>query len=81
MFIISRKVLVSLRVLYYMPDHRSIIQEFIWQTEDVKPKYPRVNKYLNFCSVHIDAVIADIEMAESEQSQPKIKSVVDIFKY
>ena len=54
MYILSRKVLVSLRVFYYMPDHRSIIQEFIWQTEDVKPKYPRVNKYLNFWRIQIE---------------------------
>ena len=81
MFIISRKVLVSLRVFYYMPDHRNLIQEFMWQTEDVKPKYPRVNKYLNFWRKNIDAVIADIEMAESEQRKSKYRSVEDIFKY
>ena len=81
MYIISNKVLVSLRVFYYMPDYRNIIQELMWQTMDVKPKYPRVNKYLNYWKNNIEAVIADIEIAETKQPQPKIKSVVDIFKY
>jgi uncharacterized protein Usg len=81
MYILSRKVVISLRVFYYMPDYRNLIQELMWQTEDVKPKYPRVNKYLNFWRENIDAVIADIEMAESEQRRPKYRSVEDIFKY
>ena len=81
MFILSRKVLVSLRVFYYMPDYRDLIQEFMWQTVDVKPKYPRVNRFLNYWKDNIDAVIADIEMAESKQRRPKYKTVEDIFKY
>ena len=81
MYIISNKVLVSLRIFYYMPDYRNIIQELMWQTMDVKPKYPRVNKYLNYWKNNIEAVIADIEIAETKQTQPKIKSLADIFKY
>lgn len=79
-YILKRKVLVSLRIFYYMPDYRDIIQEFMWQTEDHKPKYPRVNKFLYYWKENIDAVIADIEMAEI-QNRPKYRSVDDIFKY
>ena len=79
-YIFKRKVLVSLRIFYYMPDYRDIIQEFMWQTEDYKPRYPRVNKFLNHWKENIDAVIADVEMAEI-QRKPKYRSVDDIFKY
>lgn len=77
---VRNKVLVSLRVYYYMPDYRDIIQEFMWQTMDIKPKYPRVNKFLNYWKENIEAVIADIEMIETEKMS-KYKSVEDIFKY
>ncbi|MGA1047163.1 MAG: hypothetical protein ACO3UU_04080 [Minisyncoccia bacterium] len=77
---VRNKVLVSLRVFYYMPDYRDIIQEFMWQTMDIKPKYPRVNKFLNYWKENIEAVIADIEMIETEKIS-KYKSVEDIFKY
>lgn len=77
---VRNKVLVSLRVYYYMPDYRDLIQEFMWQTMDIKPKYPRVNKFLNYWKENIEAVIADIEMAETEKIS-KYKSVEDIFKY
>jgi len=77
---VRNKVLVSLRVFYYMPDYRDLIQEFMWQTMDIKPKYPRVNKFLNYWKENIEAVIADIEMIETEKIS-KYKSVEDIFKY
>mgnify|MGYP001220320068 FL=1 len=77
---VRNKVLVSLRVYYYMPDYRDLIQEFMWQTMDIKPKYPRVNKFLNYWKENIEAVIADIEMIETEKIS-KYKSVEDIFKY
>jgi len=78
--LLNRKVLVSLRVYYYMPDYRDLIQEFMWQTMDIKPKYPRVNKFLNYWKENIEAVIADVEMAEMDK-KPKYRSVDDIFKY
>ena len=78
--LLNRKVLVSLHVFYYMPDYRDLIQEFMWQTMDIKPKYPRVNKFLNYWKENIEAVIADIEMIEIEKIS-KYKSVEDIFKY
>ena len=64
-----------------MPDHRNLIQEFMWQTLDINPKYPRVNKFLSFWKENIEAVIADVEIAESKQRRPKFNSVEDIFKY
>ena len=81
MYLLSkRKVLVSLRVFYYRPDYRNLIQEFAWQTEDYNPRYPRVNKFLNYWKENIDAIIADIEMAEIEK-RSKYRSVEDIFRF
>lgn len=79
-YVLKPKIIVSLRVFYYRPDYHNLIQEFAWQFEDYKPKYPTVNRFLNHWRENIDAVIADIEMAEVE-NRPKYKSVDDIFKY
>ena len=62
-YVLKPKIIVSLRVFYYRPDYKNLIQEFAWQFEDYKPKYPRVNRFLNHWRENIDAVIADIEMA------------------
>ena len=67
--IIKRKSLVTLNITYYRPDYRSILQEFIWQTMDVKPKYPRVQKFLNYWHNNIDAIINEIQLCDSENNR------------
>ena len=44
--LINDKILVIVNIFYWMPDYEDIIQEFIWQTKDTQPTYPRVNKFL-----------------------------------
>ena len=60
--ILIRNTIVTLNVLYWMPDYTHILQEFIWQTADVRPEYPRVHKFLNYWHDNIDAVIEEIEI-------------------
>ena len=52
-----RKSIVTVDILYYMPDYSSILQEFIWQTEDIVPEIPRVHVFLNYWKNNIDATI------------------------
>ena len=52
-----RKRIVTVDILYYMPDHSSILQEFIWQTEDIVPEIPRVHMFLNYWKNNIEATI------------------------
>lgn len=52
-----------------MPDHNNLLQQFIWQTKDIVPEYPRVHKFLNFWHKEIDAVIAEVQIADSASHQ------------
>ena len=60
--IILKNTIVTVNVLYWMPDYQNILQQFIWQTDDVIPEYPRVHKFLNYWYDNIDAVISEIEI-------------------
>jgi len=53
---------VLIRIYYYLPDHSSLVQEFLWGTMDIIPEYPRINKFLNYWHENIDAVIASIDI-------------------
>jgi len=55
---------VTIDIFYYMPDHRSLIQEFIWQTTDLMPYYPKIRKFLNYWRTDIDAAIKEIILIE-----------------
>lgn len=57
--------LVTINVLYHMPDHRGLVQEFVWQTLDLKPRYPRVEKFLEYWRTEIDAIIKEVKLSDS----------------
>ena len=68
MLLIKRRTLVTLNIFYWMPDYENILQQLIWQTMDVKPKYPRVNKFLDHWHNNIDAKLSEIIIYDSERS-------------
>ena len=68
MLLIKRRTLVTLNIFYWMPDYENILQQLIWQTMDVKPKYPRVNKFLDHWHNSVDAKLSEIIIYDSERS-------------
>ena len=64
-----RKNLVTVGVYYYVPDYSAIIQEFVWQTEDVVPELPRVHRFLNFWKDEIEAIIKEVNVRYSDSGQ------------
>tara|TARA_R100001126_G_scaffold81052_1_gene49480 strand:+ start:1907 stop:2158 length:252 start_codon:yes stop_codon:yes gene_type:complete len=64
-----KKNIVTVDVLYYMPDFNDIVQEFIWQTPDITPELPRVHKFLNHWHKNIDAVIKEVQVSYSDHHQ------------
>lgn len=46
MLILRRKSIVTVGVFYYMPDFPNIVNEFVWQVEDVVPEIPRIHAFL-----------------------------------
>ncbi len=70
--------LATAEVLYYMPDHPSLLQSFMWQTLDLAPDYPRIHRFLNFWRSEIDAVIHSVRLATGEHLAPAKVQTADI---
>ena len=66
-----RNTIVTINVLYWMPDYTHILQEFIWQTSDVRPEYPRVHRFLNYWHDNIEAVISEVNIADNYDTSYK----------
>ncbi len=62
--------LATAEVLYYMPDHPTLLQSFVWQTLDLAPSYPRIHRFLDFWRREIDAVIHSVQLASGETLAP-----------
>ena len=69
--ILIRNTIVTLNVLYWMPDYTHILQEFIWQTSDMRPEYPRVHRFLNYWHDNIEAVISEVKIADNYETSYK----------
>jgi uncharacterized protein Usg len=68
------KRLTTTEVIYYLPDHPSLLQRFMWQTLDVAPDYPRVHQFLEFWRREIDAVIHSVNVsAVGEVRAPRVR--------
>lgn len=64
-----------------MPDYLSVLQEFIWQTLDIAPDYPRISKFLEYWELNIEAPIYKVTIINSENySTSPIKTVNKQYK-
>ena len=68
-----------MQVVYYIPDYLHLVNEFIWQTEDQQPDYPRINQFLDYWDRNIDGPIKEVYIHDQEDS--KIRIVDRTFKY
>ncbi len=55
--------LTTAEILYHMPDHPAVLQTFIWQELDVAPKFPVLNKFLNFWETSLDGKLHSVRVA------------------
>lgn len=55
-----KQTIITVDVFYYFPDHPLLIQEFMWQTEDVVPEMPRIRKFLTYWQNNIDGLIKEV---------------------
>lgn len=73
--------LTTVEVIYRMPDYHSILQEFIWQTLDRSPEYPRIQQFLEYWEENIEAPIYSVRIANNPiLSAYDIKTVDKYFK-
>ena len=64
---------VVLRVYYWMPDYNNLLQEFMWQLNDVVPEYPRVHRFLNHWHENIEAVIETVEVSHGRTEEARTR--------
>ena len=67
---LSGRRLTTAEVLYYMPDHPTLLQSFLWQTLDIAPDYPRVQQFLDFWRREIEAVIHSVAITSLQEVRP-----------
>ena len=62
--------LTTAQIFYHMPDHRSILQEYVWQDYDLAPRFPNLRGFLSFWEQEIEGRLHSVYVAKKELITP-----------
>lgn len=57
-------------ILYWMPDHRHVLQTFVWQHLDLAPRFPVLEKFLEFWERNLDGKLHRVKVASAALIKP-----------
>lgn len=55
--------LTTAHILYHLPDHPRLLQEFVWQDHDVAPDFPVLTRFLDFWTRELDGPLHSVRVA------------------
>jgi uncharacterized protein Usg len=67
---ISDYRLTTAQIIYHLPDHMHVLQEFIWQDYDLAPQFPQLKKFLDFWTREIEGKLHSVYVAKKEIITP-----------
>lgn len=62
--------LTTAEILYRLPDHPAILQTYIWQSLDLAPRYPALEKFLNFWERELEGKLHSVRVASATVLRP-----------
>lgn len=57
-------------ILYWMPDHRHVLQSYVWQDLDLAPRFPNLTKFLDFWDRTLDGKLHKVTVANTRLIKP-----------
>ncbi len=55
--------LTTAEILYRLPDHRSLLQTYVWQDYDLHPLYPKLKSFLDFWVHKLEGPLQGVRVA------------------
>ena len=73
--------LSTAEILYWMPDHPSVLQSFVWQQYDMPPEFPELHQFPGFWKDNIDATLHTVRVACADAiKSPSMRTVQAVFQ-
>lgn len=69
--------LATVEIHYYLPDHPSLLQQFVWQQYDEAPHFPALARFLDHWRREIEAPLHSIRVAHSRLLGPTEWRAID----
>ncbi len=62
--------LTTAELFYRLPDHRNILNSFIWQEYDLAPDYPKLTKFIDFWKARIEGPLHSVRFVHRKLIAP-----------
>ena len=73
--------LTTAHILYRRPDYRWLLQSYVWQTYDLCPHFPALNRFLEFWQDTIEGPLHSVTVAHAKLIKPhEIRRVDGVFR-
>lgn len=62
--------LTTAELFYHMPDHRNVLNTFIWQDYDLAPDHPKLFQFIEFWQREIDGPLHSVRFCHRKMISP-----------
>lgn len=62
--------LTTAEIFYRLPDFPALLQSYLWQNYDLAPKFPELQKFLDFWDRELDGKLHSVKIASCEMIYP-----------
>jgi uncharacterized protein Usg len=62
--------LTTAKILYRLPDHQRLLQTFVWQDYDLFPRFPQLQKFLDFWRRELEGPLHSVTVAHARLIHP-----------
>ncbi len=62
--------LTTAHIFYRRPDHPWLLQSYVWQQYDLCPKFPELQRFLDFWQKSLDGMLHSVTVAHSKLIKP-----------
>jgi uncharacterized protein Usg len=69
--------LTTAQILYRRPDHKWLLQTFVWQNYDLFPKFPELQRFLAFWAEKLEGPLHSVMVAHSRLIKPAELKAID----
>jgi uncharacterized protein Usg len=69
--------LTTANILYRRPDHPWLLQSYVWQDYDLFPRFPTLNKFLNFWLEKLEGPLHSVTVAHARLIKPAEIRAID----
>ena len=73
--------LTTAEILYRRPDHRWLLQSYVWQDYDLFPNFPALKDFLAFWQAKLEGPLFSVTVAHSKLIKPaELKAADGVFR-